>query len=361
MTMLSLAVSPCNPYLRRDGGAPAAPAPTAPTLTLPADGGTYRAEERISLAATCPDTDITEMRWVLDPGPGETVLGSVAGSFPWDAGTGWTVAGSAGAHTLVARAVRGGATTDSDPIDLTIGGGAVVALTNLRDRCIFGTFAAVDLRPRIICLVFKADQPAAVARILAQNTTAATGTGWRLQLSSFETLQLFFWDAENNQQTKSSAVITCDGRVHVVVCGFDESAAFRMAINRGTISTTTQGAADDGYSAPTGQRLLVGATAAGGSHAQDIGVVGLAINTSAAFPSQAEFEALCDTIKATGRIPSAVGATSWTHRWNLDQLREGLPLGTLADESGSQNLIQLASGSGSRPRVARAPTPTWAF
>jgi hypothetical protein len=97
------------------GSAPAEPPPSAPTLTSPTPGS-YTVGQSVTLTATSPDGDLTRIDFVLDPGGGESVIATDAIS-PYSQG--WLVAGSVGAHTLVARAVRGALSTDSAPVSVT--------------------------------------------------------------------------------------------------------------------------------------------------------------------------------------------------------------------------------------------------
>lgn len=99
------------------GGGPSGP-PAAPTLTAPADNTEIYQGQVVTVAATTTDGDLDQLEWVIDPGTGgETVVASDASS-PYSSS--WVVPGSlaTGAHTMVARAWRGGLYTDSAPIDL---------------------------------------------------------------------------------------------------------------------------------------------------------------------------------------------------------------------------------------------------
>lgn len=105
------------------GGGGASP-PAVPTLTAPAASSLHWHNKIVVVSATTPDGDLDEMRWVLDPGGSEVVVATDASS-PYS--TTWTISTgiAPGAHTLVARAVRGGQTTDSAPISITIEQGVV--------------------------------------------------------------------------------------------------------------------------------------------------------------------------------------------------------------------------------------------
>lgn len=94
----------------------AAGAPDKPTLDSPADMSYAVIGETIALAATA-GANTTSVQWVADPGGGETIIATDSSS-PYSATP--TVALSAGAHTMVARAVGPGGSTDSDPIDITV-------------------------------------------------------------------------------------------------------------------------------------------------------------------------------------------------------------------------------------------------
>jgi hypothetical protein len=96
-----------------DGGAVA---PAKPTLTAPA-AGNLPIGDSTTLSATSTDVDLTRIDWILDPSGAATVIGTDSAS-PYSQS--WTTAGSAGAHTIVARAVRNGISTDSDPVSVTL-------------------------------------------------------------------------------------------------------------------------------------------------------------------------------------------------------------------------------------------------
>jgi len=105
------------------GGGGASP-PAVPALTAPANSSLHWHNKIVVVSATTPDSNLDEMRWVLDPGPSEVVVATDASSpysTTWTVGTGI----APGAHTLVARAVRGRQTTDSAPISITIEQGVV--------------------------------------------------------------------------------------------------------------------------------------------------------------------------------------------------------------------------------------------
>lgn len=102
------------------GMAGSAIAPAKPTLTAPADTSVLLAGRGVTVSATSTDGDLDRIDWVLNPGAGEVVVASDSGS-PYSAT--WNPAplvALAGAATLVARAVRSGLSTDSDPIDITL-------------------------------------------------------------------------------------------------------------------------------------------------------------------------------------------------------------------------------------------------
>lgn len=98
-------------------GAASSEPPAAPTLTAPTDDALVVFGETYTLSATSTDGDLTRIDWVLDPGGSEVVIGTDSTS---GYSQSWVVAEASGAHTLVARAVRGGQSTDSAPIDLTV-------------------------------------------------------------------------------------------------------------------------------------------------------------------------------------------------------------------------------------------------
>jgi hypothetical protein len=100
------------------GGGPVAPA--VPTLTAPAPGATVYTGIGATVSATSTDGDLTRIDWVLDPGGSETVVATDSTSpysQTWTIGT--TIA-LLGAHTLVARAIRGPQSQNSTPISITI-------------------------------------------------------------------------------------------------------------------------------------------------------------------------------------------------------------------------------------------------
>jgi hypothetical protein len=72
--------------------------------------------ETVAVSATTTDVDLDEMKWIANPGGSETEVASDA-TDPYS--TTFVNALALGAHTLVARAVRGAQSTDSAPIDLT--------------------------------------------------------------------------------------------------------------------------------------------------------------------------------------------------------------------------------------------------
>jgi hypothetical protein len=89
-------------------------APLAPTLTAPANLATVYNGVATTVSATTPDTDLTRIDWVLD---GSTIVATDSAS-PYSQS--WTPNNIAeGSHTLVARAVRGGLSTDSASITIT--------------------------------------------------------------------------------------------------------------------------------------------------------------------------------------------------------------------------------------------------
>lgn len=94
-------------------------APAKPTLTAPADASSIAIGLGTTVSATTTDT-IDRIDWVLDrsgPGTGGTIIATDSTASYSQT---WTVASALGSHTLVARAVRGGEVTDSDPINITI-------------------------------------------------------------------------------------------------------------------------------------------------------------------------------------------------------------------------------------------------
>jgi len=101
-------------------GTPGAAPPAAPTLTAPLTGTTHYLGQTPTVSATSTDGDLTRMDWVLDPGGSEVVIATDS-TAPYSAT--WTVGtdtGLLGAHTLVARAVRGALSTDSASIPITV-------------------------------------------------------------------------------------------------------------------------------------------------------------------------------------------------------------------------------------------------
>jgi len=95
------------------------PPPAVPILTAPLGGSSFYLGQSTTVSATSTDGDLTRIDFVLDPGGGETVVATDS-TAPYS--TGWTVSlGTAlGAHTIVARAVRGVLSTDSAPAAITI-------------------------------------------------------------------------------------------------------------------------------------------------------------------------------------------------------------------------------------------------
>lgn len=76
-----------------------------------------RLETAIPLTATTPDSSLSYIAYVIDPGPGEVLIG--AASDPYYA-QGPVYGVSVGAHTIVARAVRGSVHTDSPPVAINV-------------------------------------------------------------------------------------------------------------------------------------------------------------------------------------------------------------------------------------------------
>lgn len=96
-------------------------APAAPVLTAPDDNARVFLAQDVTVSATTSDGDLDEIQWVLDPGTMDEVVVATDASDPYS--TTWTVdldTDLLGAHTLVARAVRGAHATDSAPIDIVI-------------------------------------------------------------------------------------------------------------------------------------------------------------------------------------------------------------------------------------------------
>lgn len=91
--------------------------PATPTLTAPSTGAVLFAGVSVTVSATSTDGDLTRMDWVVDPGGSEVVVATDA-TAPYSQS--WSPAISNGAHTLVARAVRGATHTDSAPISITV-------------------------------------------------------------------------------------------------------------------------------------------------------------------------------------------------------------------------------------------------
>lgn len=73
--------------------------------------------EVIALTASSSDGDLDRIDWVLNPGGSETIVATdAAAAYAQN----WIATQADGAHTIVARAVRGGDSTDSDPVSITI-------------------------------------------------------------------------------------------------------------------------------------------------------------------------------------------------------------------------------------------------
>lgn len=99
-------------------GSSASP-PAQPTLTAPANNANVFNGIAVTVSATSTDLDLDRMDWVIDPGGSEVVVATDAAS-PYSQS--WTPTGvTDGAHTLVARAVRGGQSTDSASITINVG------------------------------------------------------------------------------------------------------------------------------------------------------------------------------------------------------------------------------------------------
>lgn len=94
-------------------------APAVPVLTAPTAGANVFNTVAVTVSATSTDGDLTRIDWVLDPGGSEVVVATDS-TAPYSAS--WTPTGiSDGNHLLVARAVRGGLTTDSASITIHVG------------------------------------------------------------------------------------------------------------------------------------------------------------------------------------------------------------------------------------------------
>lgn len=110
---------PGLPSIRRVPPTGAAPPPAAPTLTAPAASANVFNTVAVTVSATSSDGDLDRIDWVLDPGGGEVIVATDA-SAPYSQS--WTPTGiTLGAHTLVARSVRGGLHTDSASITINVG------------------------------------------------------------------------------------------------------------------------------------------------------------------------------------------------------------------------------------------------
>ncbi len=95
------------------------PPPAVPTLTAPAANANVFNGIAVTVSATSTDLDLDRMDWVLDPGGSEVIVATDAAA-PYSQS--WTPTGVAdGAHTLVARAVRGVLSTDSASITINVG------------------------------------------------------------------------------------------------------------------------------------------------------------------------------------------------------------------------------------------------
>lgn len=92
-------------------------APAAPTLTAPTTGSTLLTAGPYTVSATSTDGDLDRIDWVLDPGGSEVVVATDSAA-PYSQT--WSPTQHDGAHTLVARAVRGGLHTDSAAINITL-------------------------------------------------------------------------------------------------------------------------------------------------------------------------------------------------------------------------------------------------
>lgn len=99
----------------RGGGAAAVP-PEVPTLTAPtADTAMVYVGQNVTVSATTTDVDLDEMLWIVSDGVGEVASDATD---PYSAT--WTVAEAVAQYTIVARAVRGGLTTDSAPLTIYV-------------------------------------------------------------------------------------------------------------------------------------------------------------------------------------------------------------------------------------------------
>lgn len=105
------------------GGGASAPAPEAPILTSPAAAGTYYVGESLPATATTSDTDVT-MTWIAYP-DGQTADGVDAVTLATDASSPYSqpiaMPDGLGVWHMIARAEGPGGTTDSAPIDFTLG------------------------------------------------------------------------------------------------------------------------------------------------------------------------------------------------------------------------------------------------
>lgn len=115
-----------------------AAAPAQPTVTAPADTATIRDADTITYTATTSDTDLDEMSWHVTPSGGgtEVEVASYTGASPYTTDELLDTITSSlepGSYTLIARAHRGGQTTDSDPIDVTIQGLPLTGLVAVWD------------------------------------------------------------------------------------------------------------------------------------------------------------------------------------------------------------------------------------
>lgn len=101
------------------GGGSGSPPPAVPTLTAPAANANVFNSIAVTVSATSTDGDLDRIDWVLDPGGGEVVIATDSAA-PYSQS--WTPTGvTDGAHTLVARAVRGAQHTDSASITVNVG------------------------------------------------------------------------------------------------------------------------------------------------------------------------------------------------------------------------------------------------
>jgi hypothetical protein len=106
------------PFIQGTAGGGGSP-PAVPTLTAPANNDNVFNSVAVTVSATSPDGDLDRIDWVLDPGGSEVIIATDAVA-PYSQS--WTPTGiTLGAHTLVARAVRGGQSTDSASITITVG------------------------------------------------------------------------------------------------------------------------------------------------------------------------------------------------------------------------------------------------